>query len=170
MPARKSVLQFALLFTISVSHLAYSHNCIYTDETCTCSLKPASGTCYRQHTPGFCTKVQCNPSWKCDCFAPSHICTRRECTKYEPLPDINPAPSGDVPCIRKASPLCASSLLPLGPDATPSIFHHSHGPTSDLNMETTLSPSPSPSPSPTCHPDDHDQDQDHDHDHDDEHP
>lgn len=155
---RKAIIQVILLFNIAMCPFAFGHDCIYNDSQCTCSLKPASGICYRQQSPGICKTVQCNPSWKCDCFAPSHICTRRACNKFEPVPGASPDASGGVRCQRATSPLCATSLIPLGPQATPTMHHRSHSPTPDREMETTLSPSPSPSPSPTCHPDDHDRD------------
>lgn len=69
--------------------------CIYTDIECGCSAKTDSDddTCIHVDSrisdiTGICSMGECRKSrFVCDCLAPTHVCKRRPCMRWEPKND-----------------------------------------------------------------------------------
>lgn len=66
--------------------------CIYTDKECGCSAKTENDddTCIHVDSrisdiTGICSMGECRKSrFVCDCLAPTHVCKRRPCMRWEP--------------------------------------------------------------------------------------
>lgn len=112
-----SIATFSILVTI-----ALADSCFFSSTACSCALKPASGTCYTESSPGMCLSTQCAQSWKCDCMNPTHLCSRATCTKHQLMDNAVTNAAGETQCEVVANNNCVRVLDIIAyptPTATP---------------------------------------------------
>lgn len=71
-------------------------DCILTDTSCACSIKPASGTCLRHQGEGKCLLDDCSDGYRCDCQG-FEKCSVGKCSIYTTanqtvVSDVTPFP------------------------------------------------------------------------------
>lgn len=91
-------LSFYIAFSVAAESIVDTEeaDCILTDTSCACSIKPASGSCLRHQGGGKCLLDDCSDGYRCDCQG-FEKCSVGKCSIYTTanqtvVSDVTPFP------------------------------------------------------------------------------